>query len=53
MVTKINGEIVSDSTELIVAIRRNNPGDTIVLTVKNSSGSEREVSVVLGSREEG
>jgi len=53
VVTKINGEIVSDSTELIVAIRRNNPGDTIVLTVKNSSGSEREVSVVLGSREEG
>ncbi len=53
VVTKINGEIVGDSTELIVAIRRNNPGDTIVLTVKNSSGNEREVSVVLGSREEG
>lgn len=53
VVTKINGELVGDSTELIVAIRRNNPGDTIVLTVKNSSGSEREVSVVLGSRQEG
>ncbi|MEY2827431.1 MAG: hypothetical protein RLZZ183_550 [Actinomycetota bacterium] len=53
VVTKINGEIVGDSTELIVAIRRNNPGDTILLTVKNSSGNEREVSVVLGSREEG
>ncbi len=53
VVTKINGEIVGDSTELIVAIRRNNPGDTIVLTVKNSAGNEREVSVVLGSREEG
>jgi putative serine protease PepD len=53
VVTKINGEIVGDSTELIVAIRRNNPGDTIVLTVKNSSGNEREVNVVLGSREEG
>lgn len=53
VVTKINGEIVGDSTELIVAIRRNNPGDTIVLTVKNSTGNEREVSVVLGSREEG
>jgi hypothetical protein len=38
---------------LIVAIRRNNPGDTIVLTVKNTAGTEREVSVVLGSREEG
>ena len=53
IVTKINGEAVEDSTELIVAIRRNNPGDTIVLTVKNTSGNEREVSVVLGSREEG
>jgi putative serine protease PepD len=53
IVTKINGEAVEDSTELIVAIRRNNPGDKIVLTVKNSAGNEREVSVVLGSREEG
>jgi len=53
IVTKINGEAVEDSTKLIVAIRRNNPGDTIVLTVKNSAGNEREVSVVLGSREEG
>ena len=53
VVTKINGEAVEDSTELIVAIRRNNPGDTIVLTVKNSAGNERQVSVVLGSREEG
>ena len=53
IVTKINGEAVEDSTELIVAIRRNNPGDTIVLTVKNTAGNVREVSVVLGSREEG
>ena len=53
IVTKINGEAVEDSTELIVAIRRNNPGDTILLTVKNTAGNEREVSVVLGSREEG
>ena len=53
IVTKINGEAVEDSTELIVAIRRNNPGDTIILTVKNTAGNVREVSVVLGSREEG
>ena len=53
IVTKINGEVVENSTELIVAIRRNNPGDTVVLIVKNSAGNEREVSVVLGSREEG
>ena len=53
IVTKINGEVVENSTELIVAIRRNNPGDTIVLIVKNSAGNEREVSVVLGSRKEG
>lgn len=53
VVIKINGQLVEDSTELIVAIRRNNPGDTIVLLVKDSAGKEREVSVVLGSREEG
>ncbi len=53
IVTKINGDALEDSTELIVAIRRNNPGDTIVLTVKNTAGKEREVSIVLGSREEG
>ena len=53
VVRRINGEIIGNSTELIVAIRRNNPGDTIVLTVKDIAGKEREVSVILGSREEG
>ena len=53
IVVKINGEIVEDSTALIVSIRKNNPGDTVVFTVKDSAGKEREVSVVLGSREEG
>jgi putative serine protease PepD len=53
IVTKINGELVEDSVELIVAIRKNNPGDTVVLTVKDLQGKLREVSVILGSREEG
>jgi putative serine protease PepD len=53
IVIKINDEIVEDSTGLIVSIRKNNPGDTILLTVKDTAGKEREVSVVLGSREEG
>ena len=53
IIVKINGKIVEDSTALIVSIRKNNPGDTVVFTVKDSAGKEREVSVVLGSREEG
>ncbi len=52
VITKINGEIVEDSTELIVAIRRNNPGDVITFTVKDSAGTLRVISLTLGSREE-
>jgi putative serine protease PepD len=53
VITKIDGEFVDDSTELIVAIRRNSPGDRVTFTVTSSDGSEKEVTVVLGSREEG
>jgi len=53
VITKINGEFVDDSTELIVAIRRNNPGDTVRFNVTAEDGSEKEITVILGSREEG
>ncbi len=53
VITKIDGEFVDDSTELIVAIRRNSPGDQVTFTVTSSDGTEKEISVVLGSREEG
>ncbi len=53
VITKINGDFVDDSTELIVAIRRNNPGDTVRFSVTAEDGSEKEIVVILGSREEG
>jgi putative serine protease PepD len=53
VITKINGDFVDDSTELIVAIRRNNPGDTVRFSVTAQDGSEKEIVVILGSREEG
>jgi putative serine protease PepD len=53
VITKINGDFVDDSTELIVAIRRNNPGDTVRFSVTAEDGSEKEIVVVLGSREDG
>lgn len=53
VITKMNGEVVADSTELIVAIRRNVPGDTVTFIVTEASGLEKEVTVTLGSREDG
>lgn len=53
VITKIDGEFVDDSIELIVAIRRNDPGDTVTFTATTPSGEEKVVSVTLGSREEG
>ncbi|MFM1864756.1 MAG: hypothetical protein RL677_536 [Actinomycetota bacterium] len=53
VITKIDGEFVDDSIELIVAIRRNDPGDTVTFTATSPSGEEKAVTVTLGSREEG
>ena len=53
VITKINGEFVDDSIELIVAIRRNDPGDSVTFTATTPSGEEKVVTVTLGSREEG
>lgn len=46
VITKIDGQRVSDATELIVRIRARNSGDTVVL----SRDGESDVTVVLGSR---
>jgi len=46
VIVKVDGRSVADSTEMVVAIRANTPGDTITLTVR--SGSEtRDVQVTL------
>jgi len=43
-----DGRAVSDSTELIVAIRSNAPGETIILGLKDGTGT-RNVTVTLGA----
>ncbi|CAB4949160.1 unannotated protein [freshwater metagenome] len=48
IILTVDGRPVSDSTELIVAIRSNAPGEVITLGVKEGSGT-REVKVTLGA----
>ena len=48
VVTAVDGEEVADGTELIVAIRKHQPGETVTLTFERG-GEQRQVDVVLGS----
>ena len=52
IIVAVNGRPVSDSTELIVAIRSYTPGDTVTLTLQAGSGT-RQVKVVLGADSSG
>ena len=46
VITAVNGEVVADATQLIVTIRSQAPGDTVVLTVERN-GSSSEIPVTL------
>ena len=46
VVTRVDGEPVTDGIALIVAIRTHQPGDTIEFTVRRD-GEERTVEVTL------
>ena len=48
IITKLNGNLVMDATDLIVDVRSLAPGDTVVVTVERN-GQEREIELVLGS----
>jgi putative serine protease PepD len=48
VIIKVGGRSVADSTEMVVAIRANKPGDTITLTVKNGTET-RDVQVTLAA----
>jgi putative serine protease PepD len=50
VVTKIDGQRVSATEELIVAVRSHRPGDRVTLTYQRN-GQAREAEVTLGSRE--
>ena len=49
VVVSVNGKKVGSSTDLIVAVRSNQPGDTVKLTVERG-GSPVEVNLTLGSQ---
>ncbi|MEK9809628.1 MAG: PDZ domain-containing protein, partial [Candidatus Nanopelagicales bacterium] len=48
IITKLNGNMVMDATDLIVDVRSLAPGDTVVVTVERN-GQERDIELVLGS----
>jgi len=48
VIVAIDGKPVTDSSELIVAIRSRSPGDTVTLTVRRDA-DERPIEVTLGS----
>ena len=52
IILSVNGRIVNSSTELVVAIRANAPGDTVTLRVKGSDGKIRSVKAILDKQVE-
>ena len=50
VILAIDGEAVQGSSELIVAIRSRNPGETVTLTVRRN-GQEQDYQVTLGATE--
>ena len=48
IITEVDGRAVSDSTQLIVAIRDKQVGDTVTLTIQRG-GSEQQVTVTLAA----
>ena len=47
IITALDGEPVEGASDLMLAVRGKNPGDTVKLTV-NRNGQEQELSVTLG-----
>ena len=47
IITALDGESVEGASDLMLAVRGKNPGDTVKLTV-NRNGQEQEISVTLG-----
>ena len=47
IITALNGEAVEGASDLMLAVRGEQPGDTVTLTV-NRNGQEQEISVTLG-----
>lgn len=48
IITKVDDQTVSSATELVIAVRSHNPGDTVTVTY-NRQGTEGTAEVTLGS----
>jgi putative serine protease PepD len=51
VITKVDGQVVTDSESLVATIRGHRPGDTVRLTVVRGGNDTRTVKVVLDSDE--
>ncbi|PVZ07749.1 S1C family serine protease [Actinomycetospora cinnamomea] len=49
VVTRVNDRLIQDADSLVAAIRSQNPGETVTLTVVSPGGQPRQVPVTLGS----
>ncbi len=49
VVTKVDGQVITDSESLVATIRGHRPGDTVTLTVVRDGNDTRTVKVVLDS----
>ena len=49
LITRVDGQVVADSTQLIVSIRAKAPGDTVRLTVERN-GQTSDLEMTLGSQ---
>ncbi len=49
VVTKIDDRLIDDGDSLVAAVRAENPGGQVTLTVQSQGGAPRQVPVTLGS----
>jgi putative serine protease PepD len=53
MITKVGDQLIDSGDALVAAVRSETPGSKVTITVKNSSGTTRQVQVTLGSQQVG
>jgi putative serine protease PepD len=53
VITKVNDRLIDSGDALVAAIRSQQPGSQISLTVRNPAGATRQVQVTLGSQQVG
>lgn len=49
VVTRLNGQVIDDGDALIAAVRAQNPGAQVTMTVSSDGGAPRPVPVTLGT----